>query len=249
MNCFVKILPLLLTMCISDLIFAQSESNIDKKILYRKEKSGFIMVHSGGFGLGYRQGKHKTYFRKIMWEIEALNIKHPKEIKMSSYYENSRSFLYGKLNHFYVFRGGFGQQHILNGKPYWGGIEVRLFYYGGLDLGFTKPIYLYIVKFDEQTGESYLSLERFDPNIHYITDIYGRGSFFKGFNKIGFYPGIYAKIGLSFEYGADDRFVKTLECGVFMDAFYRSIPIMATQKNQFFFANVYLSLHLGKRKN
>jgi hypothetical protein len=230
------------------MIFAQSESNLDNKILYRKERSGFIMVHSGGFGLGYRSGKHKTYFRKFMWEVEGMNIKHPKEYKISSYYENSKNFIYGKLNSFFAVRGGVGQQHILNGKPYWGGVEVRLFYFGGLSLGIAKPIYLSIVKFKE-SGEPYIVDERFDPDVHSITDIYGRGSFFKGFNKISVYPGIYAKIGLSFEYGTEDTFLKALECGFFADCFYKNVPIMAYQKNQFLFANVYLSLHFGKRKN
>ncbi|HOH84768.1 MAG TPA: hypothetical protein PLI16_09175 [Bacteroidales bacterium] len=249
MNFSRKILLLSILLLSGPVIFAQSESNIDNKILYRKERSGFIMVHSGGFGVGYRSGKHKTYFRKFMWEVEGLNIKHPKEHKTQSYYENSKNFIYGKLNSFFAVRGGVGQQHILNGKPYWGGVEVRLFYFGGLSLGITKPIYLNIVKFDETTGQSYLSLERFDPNIHSVYDIYGKASFFKGFNKIGVYPGIYTKVGLSFEYGAEDTFLKALECGVFADCFYKNVPIMAFQKNQFLFANVYLSLHFGVRKN
>jgi len=184
-----------------------------------------------------------------MWEVEGLSIKHPKEYRISSYYENSKNFIYGKLNSFLALRGGVGQQHILNGKPYWGGVEVRLFYFGGLTLGFTKPVYLYIVKFNEITGESYLALERFDPDVHSVTDIYGRGPFLKGFNKLGIYPGIYAKVGLSFEYGAEDTFLKALEFGVFADCYYRNVPIMAFQKNQFLFPNVYLSLHFGKRKN
>jgi len=244
-----KILIFVLLLLSGAVIYGQSESNLDNKILYRKERSGFIMAHSGGFGLGYRSGKHKTYFRKFMWEVEGLNIKHPKEYKVSSYYENSKNFNYGKLNSLLAIRGGVGQQHILNGKPYWGGVEVRLFYFGGLSLGFTKPVYLYIVKFDETTGLSYLEVERFDPKKHSVTDIYGKGPFLKGFDKLGVYPGIYAKLGLSFEYGAEDTFLKSLECGVFADCFYKNVPIMAYQKNQFLFANVYLSLHFGVRKN
>ena len=65
---------------------------------------------------------------------------------------------------------------------------------------------------------------------------------------MGIYPGIYAKIGLSFEYGADDKFVKSLECGIFADAFYKNVPIMAYQRNQFIFVNAYIGIHFGKRK-
>ena len=249
MNGFHKIAVVLLLLLLSGSVAAQSESNPDGKILYRKERSGYIMVHTGGFGLGYRSGKHRTFKRKFMWEIEALNLKHPKEFKTTSYYENSKNFIFGKLNHFYILRGGVGQQHILNNKPYWGGVEVRINYFAGLSLGIAKPVYLYVVKYNEETGESYLALERFDPQTHYIGDIYGRGPFIKGFDGITVYPGAYGKVALSFEYGADDRFLKTLECGVFVDIFYKNVPIMAFQKTQFIFTNLYLSLHFGKRKN
>jgi hypothetical protein len=242
------IFPVLILIFSEGFVFGQSKSNPDNKVLFRREQTGFIEVHSGGFGLGYRNGKSKTYFRKFFWEVEGLNIKHPKEVRISSYYQNSKNFIYGKLNNFYVVRGGVGQQHVLNGKPYWGGVEIRAFYCGGLSLGFAKPIYMYIVKYNQADGTSYLNVERFDPDIHAITDIFGRASFFKGFDHIGVYPGIYLKSGISFEYGSDDKFVKSLECGVFVDAFYKNVPIMAYQKNQFLFANVYLSFHLGKRK-
>jgi hypothetical protein len=240
-----KIFSTLLFLIISiGFAFSQSESNLDKKVLFRREQTGFIMVHSGGFGLGYRNGKSKTYFRKFIWEIEGLNIKHPKEIKISSYYENTKNYVYGKLNNFYVLRGGVGQQHVLNGKPYWGGVEVRVFYSGGLSLGFAKPIYMYIVKQNEPLPV----IERFDPDIHVYTDIYSRAPFFKGFDHIGLYPGAYAKAGISFEYGADDKFVKTLECGAFLDAFLKNVPIMAKQKKNNLYVNVYIAFHLGKRK-
>ncbi len=229
------------------IVIGQSSSNLDKKVLFKREQTGFIEIHSGGFGLGYRNGKSKTYFRKFIWEVEGINLRHPKEIKTSSYYQNSKSFVYGKINSYYVLRGGIGQQHVLNGKPYWGGVELRLFYTGGLSLGFAKPIYMYIVKFNEISG-TYLNIERYNPDIHQVTDVYSKASFFKGFNKIGVYPGIFLKAGLNFEYGSDDKFVKSLECGVFVDAFYKNVPIMAKQKNNFLFGNVYISFHLGKRK-
>ncbi len=245
---FRNILLVFFLLFLTTSVFGQSESNIEKKILFRREQTGSIFIHSEGFGIGYHNGKSKTYLRKFMWEIEALNIKHSKEIKISSYYDNSKNFIYGKLNSFYTIHGGVGQMHTLNGKPYWGGCEVRLFYYGGISLGITKSQYLNIVKFNESTGEYYLVQERFDPAVHNITDIYSRGSYFKGFNHMGIYPGLYAKIGLSFEYGAEDKFVKTLECGVFADGFYKNVPIMAYQKDQFLFVNAYIGFHFGRRK-
>jgi hypothetical protein len=230
-------------------VSGQSESNLDNKILYRKEWSGYLMVHTGGWGIGYRNGKHKTGFRKRMWEVEFVSMKHPKEKRVVSYYENSRSFIYGKLNSMYILRGAYGMQKIVNGKPYWGGVELRWFLYGGVSLALTKPVYLWIVKFNEETGMNDKVVERFDPEKHYITDIFGRGPFFKGFDHIGFYPGIYSKTGLNFEYGSNDEFLKAIECGAILDYYPLAVPIMAFNHKSNLFLSLYLSLHFGKRKN
>jgi len=230
-------------------VAAQSDSNLDQKILYRKEWSCYLLAHNGGWGFGYRNGKHKTYLRKRMWEVEFVTMKHPKEKRVVSYYENSRSFIYGKLNSMYVLRGAYGVQKVLNGKPYWGGVELRWFLYGGVSLGFTKPVYLYVVKYNEETGKNDVVAERYDPEKHFIGDIYGRGPYFKGFDHLGFYPGAYGKTGLNFEYGANDLTLKSIECGAILDVYPLAIPLMAYNDKQNFFLSLYLSIHLGKRKN
>ncbi|MEI6765845.1 MAG: hypothetical protein WCM76_09405 [Bacteroidota bacterium] len=229
--------------------WSQSPSNIDNKILYRKERSAFIEVHTGGWGLGYRTGKHITGYKKRMFEFEAIGMKHPKELKITSYYENSRNFIYGKLNSVFILRGGYGRQRVLNGKPYWGGVEVRFLWFGGVSIALAKPVYLYIVKYIDENGNQDIVTERYDPYNHAITDIYGRASFFKGFDKMSVYPGAYFKTGLSFEYGADDRLLKSLECGIAGDIYPKAVPIMAFNKNNNYFLSLYLSLHIGKRKN
>ncbi len=227
---------------------AQSPSNVDNKILFRKEWSCYLLAHTGGWGFGYRNGKHKTYLRKRMWEAEFVTMKHPKEKRVVSEYENNRSFIYGKLNSLYIFRGAYGVQRVLNGKPYWGGVELRWFMYGGVSLGITKPVYLYIVKLNEETGLYDVVVERFNPEEHNIQQIYGRGSFFKGFDHLGFYPGVYGKTGLNFEYGADDQLLKSLECGATLDYYPLAVPMMAFTPKQNLFLSLYISFHLGKRK-
>lgn len=241
------ILPCFFLILVSPAI-AQEEIS-ETKILFRKEYSVYGMIHTGGWGLGYRNGKHVTGYKKRMWEGEILGMKHPKEYRIISFYENSKSFFYGKLNSFYILRGGYGRQHILNSKPYWGGVEVRMFYYGGISVGLTKPVYLYIVKFNEDTGEASIVTEKFDPVRHYIGDIYGRGPFTKGFDELGLHPGLYLKTGFNFEYGADDEFLKSLECGIAVDGYYKDIPIMAFNENQKLFTSFYVSIHFGRRKN
>jgi hypothetical protein len=229
--------------------FSQSTSNLDNKILFRKEWSCYLLAHTGGWGFGYRNGKHKTYLRKRMWELEFVTMKHPKEKKVVSEWENSRSFIYGKLNSLFILRGAYGVQRVLNGKPYWGGVELRWFMYGGVSLAFTKPVYYYIVRQNLETLENEVVAERFNPQTQLISDIYGRGPFFKGFDHLGFYPGAYAKTGLNFEYGAYDELLKALECGVILDFYPIAVPVMAENPKNNIFLSLYLSFHLGKRTN
>lgn len=222
----------------------------DTKVLFRKEQSGFVMLHTAGFGLGYKQGKHLTGYKKRMLEFEFTGIKHPKEIKTyNPYFQNTKSYVYGKLNSFYLLHAGYGRQKILNSKPYWGGIELRLFYSGGATIGFLKPVYLYIL---QSTPDPYLffkSIERYDPAKHFSENIYGRAPFHYGMGKTKLTPGIYAKTGLNFEYGTYDENIKAIEAGIFVDAFPKPVPLMAENTNKSVFLSLYIAFHFGSRSN
>ena len=245
--------------------YAQSVSNLENKVLYKKEKSGYVLVHTQGWGLGYSFGKCLTYFKKRMFEFEFATVKHPKEKKVSSFYDNSKSYVYGKLNYVVFLRGGIGRQRIINGKPYWGGVEVRYFYYGGINVAMAKPMYVYVYRIDPVTNEANPVLERFDPNSQSMLDIAGKGPFLKGIDMMSFYGGVYGKFGFSFEYGADDRFLKSLDVGVAVDAFpFQKVPIMAFNSSGLTisnnndgnektyltsFVNLYLAIRFGRRSN
>lgn len=230
-------------------VFPQSESNIDGKIFYRKEKSFFVMAHSAGWGGGYRTGNFITGFKKSFFEFEMVSFKHPKQIKTSNpLFANSKSYFLGKLNNFYIPRVGFGIQKVINNKPYWGGVELRFIYSGGASLGITKPVYLYIIT-DNPPPDQVLNLEKYNPDIHDFNNIYGRGPFSKGFENLRIHPGLYAKFGMNFEYGAWDETTRSLEAGVILDAFLKPVPLMAYQVKDQFFISFYLSFHFGKRYN
>jgi hypothetical protein len=222
----------------------------DIKILFRKEKSGFIMIHTAGLGAGYRTGKHITGYKKRMFEIELTGMKHPKEIKsINPYYDNAKSYVYGKENYLIILRGGIGRQKVINSKPYWGGVELRYFYYGGISMGFLKPVYLYILYSTPDPNLKTYKAERYDPMKHTAENIFGRASFFQGFGKIKPLPGIYFKTGLNFEYGAYDESIKAIECGIVVDAYYKPAPIMAFNTNKSIFLSLYFSFHFGNRGN
>ncbi len=213
----------------------------DQTMLYRYEAAGGLFLHSAGWGLSYRKGKHVTGYSKRFYEIEFATMKSAKEIKVTNRnYENSKPFVFGKLNFFMLLRGGYGMQHTLFGRGRHNGVEIRYLYSGGLDAGFTKPVYLEIIKPDQLP-----QAEAYDPNKHDVYNIFGRAAFTYGLDKMKLYPGAYGKFALSFEYGSTSTDIKTIETGVFVDVFMRKIPIMAYIENKSYFLNLYVALTWG----
>ena len=55
------------------------DSVIDR-VLLRREYSGGLILHSRGWGFHFRKGKNINYFRSILWEVDAVSLKSPKQI-------------------------------------------------------------------------------------------------------------------------------------------------------------------------
>ncbi|MFZ4521587.1 MAG: hypothetical protein ACOYNC_07770 [Bacteroidales bacterium] len=253
MKRFIFSLSLLLLIASARVAFGQYEAPRDtmpENVLLEKQWSLGAMLHTNGWGLKFRKGHNVTALRQFMWEIEFSTYKSSKEVRLvNPYYSDSRSFFYGKLNYVWFLRGGVGQQQILNRKPYWGGVQLSWLYYGGFSLGISKPVYLYIIHLNSGYQDYEVKEERYDPQIHGIEDIYGRGSFLAGFTKMGLHPGVYVKTGLDFEFGVKNRQISSLEVGGIFDYSPIPIAIMAENPKQSYFLTLYLSVMFGKRYN
>ncbi|HNY02919.1 MAG TPA: hypothetical protein PKG48_10050, partial [Bacteroidales bacterium] len=248
------ILALLLFSVTGPRVFGQygetKPDTVPENVLLLKQWTLGAMIHSNGWGLKFRKAKNLTALRQFTWEIEFSTYKSSKEVKtINPYFSDSRAYIYGKLNYVWFLRGGVGQQRILNRKPYWGGVQLSWIYDGGFSLGFSKPVYLYIVHFNSGFTEYTVEEEKYDPAKHFTDNIYGRGSFLKGFSQTGLHPGAYARTGLDFEFGTRNSQVSALEAGVTLD--YSPIPvaIMADNPKQSLFMTLYVSLMFGKRYN
>jgi hypothetical protein len=229
-------------------VFGQEVGEDYGKTMLRKEWNGFGMIHSNGWGFGYRKGLQKTILRKYFYEFEFNHVNHDKEISgRNPYFSNAKSYSYGKLNRLNVLRAGVGVQHVLNLKPYWGGTEVRYFYYGGFSLGITSPVYLYIFKVDTTYFQPIINVEKYNPDKHDIDNIYGGGPLGKGWFELTPHPGAYLKTGLSFEFGSDERKVRSLDLGAIIDVYPYAVELMAYNPKQYYFFSFYLSLHFGAR--
>ncbi len=236
-------------------IYSQSSvspTNIDGKILYTKESDYYLVIHNEGWGVGYRKGFHNNYKTTRNWQIEFVDMCHPKEgTTDNTNFSDAHSFVYGQLNSLYILRSGFGFQKMLNDKPYWGGVQVSYNYYLGGSLGLARPKYLYIINpVAGDPNAAYLTLERYDPAKHILNyNIYGGGPLFKGFEAIKPYPGVYGKLGFNFEFGEYDETIRAIEVGSTFDYYFAEIPMMAFNKYPNYFLTLYLSVHFGKRYN
>lgn len=229
--------------------FSQDNPEIkDIKILYKKEMSGSIIAHTSGWGINFRKGNHLTGKRKGILEIDLVSMKHNKEIKTyNPYFNNPKSFIYGKLNSFTILRTGYGFLQVLNEKPYRGGVEVGCLFAGGIDVGFLKPVYVIVLDSSNYFND-YFSVKKYNHEINQDL-IYGKASFIKGFDEIKFRFGAFGKLGFNFDFGSYYEFVKALQVGAVFDIYPKPIPIMALTKNNSFFISFYLSLNFGKRYN
>ncbi len=222
--------------------------SIAERILLKKELTGGITAHNLGVGGNFRKGVNRTFFNSRIFEVEVVSMKHAKQVRMiNPYYYNAKSFVLGKINHVYILRGGFGYKRLLNRKPYWGGVELRALYMGGVSVAFAKPVYLY---FWDETY-SFIKEERYNPDNYYHSSeyIYGRAPFIEGFGEIRVYPGVYAKAGLNFEFGKLNSRIRALEAGGVFEYFPIAVPIMAENPAQHFFMTFYINFSLGKRYN
>jgi hypothetical protein len=246
------LIVILLTLLVAGRAYAQDEKlndTISDIVLLEKQWTLGLLFHTNGWGIKLRSGRNITFLRQRMWELEYSTYKSPKEIRViNPMFSDSKSYIFGKLNYVSFLRGGIGFQHILNRKPYWGGVQLSAIYYGGLSIGITKPTYLYIIHI-KSINEYEIVEEKYNPAIHFVEDIYGRGSLLSGITQLGFYPGIYVKGGLEFEFGTKNTRINSLEAGGIFDFSPIAIPIMAYNPKQNFFLTLYLSISLGKRHN
>jgi hypothetical protein len=240
---FVFILVLLLC---SGSLMAQGEIDEQQRVMLRDESSFGAFLNSNGFGLNYRYGFWRNARNQFILDGDFDYVKHPKEIKSTGvpYDFQTHRFVYGKENLFWELKGTAGWQKELYRKIDRNGISVRLFYAGGLTIGFTKPIYYKVFNTTngEITSEEYL---KFDPSIQHAY-IGGRGPFFKGFNELKVIPGLTAKAGFSFEYSHKDAIIHALDAGVNITVYPKKIPIMATEQNNFLFFNLSVGYRFGR---
>ena len=228
--------------------YCQDVSGNVPKIFYRNEKTVGVHLNTNGWGVGYRYGSRINYFEKKLYEVDVSIIKHPKEIKSSSSFLASESFVFGKLNYVFDLRIGFGKQKEIYTKRGPGSVAVRYFYSIGPEIALLKPIY-YKILYPLNDSVYGVREEKFNPDIHTSGGISGKTSFFNGFDELKVVPGAYVKLGFNFEFSQSETLIHALEAGAMVQVFGKSLDIMAVDDNQQYFFTLFVSYRFGKVVN
>ena len=130
-----------------------------------------------------------------------------------------------------------------NGKPYWGGVQIRYTLSAGPCLGIGIPNYVEIINYN--TGFS--EIVRYDPDKHNLNNILGGAGMFRGILQTTFRPGFYAKTGVNFEFSRSDYRLHALELGVSVDMVFPYIQQMAFNDAKKFYFCAYLAYCFGKK--
>ena len=222
---------------------------IDERLVYSRQNTYKVAIHSQGFGLGFKVGKIKSIRLTRNWEGEIISLHSLKEIKtlnISTY--NTRPFVYGKLNYAYVIRFGWGEDRLIFGKPYWGGIETRWTYGVGASLALLKPYYYYVIAYEPNDSGGYIEKIE-EQTFEHGLNILGRSSFTKGIGQTKVSPGVNASLGLSFDIAKSRTKVQSIDINVIAECFPLGVSIMDSERNKWLFVTFMLSYNWGSRFN
>ncbi len=243
----------ILGVCMHALSQPIPESDI---LLYKKMRQVGINLNTNGYGINTKFGRYTDATHLWIFGADLMFVKHEKETKTWNPVNdpNARPYYYGKLNNFYIARAQIGRKKIITEKLRHSGVQISYNWMVGPSFGFTKPVYLEIIYMDEPNNQPYLEVEKFDPDIHYIDNIYGRASSLRGFDELKFQPGAFGKFSFTFEYSNERERLKGIEAGIAADAFSKRIPIMAiyneeskNPKNHQLFLSLYLNFFIGTK--
>lgn len=231
-----------------------SESTIfdESVIIYDHSIYGGGILHTNGWGVHVTYTKNKGAFKSRLYQLDIVGMKHPKEVRsFNPYYDDSRSYIFGKLNNFFLIRPTIGQKHLKFDKIRKSGVAVGYNWRVGPSLGFTKPVYLEIgIPGEGPFNYTDIIVEKYDPVDHKPDVIYGRASGLRGFNELQIQPGVHAAFGLNFEYAPEREGIKGIEVGATVDYFpFGEVEIMAFADNMSLFFNFYVALQFGKKFN
>ncbi len=257
------LLALALAVCCIGVSFSQevllprAYESTDVGVVYDRELSFPVTLHTNGFHVGVNFGQLKTYYQTTYWGFNIGQLKHPREKKQSeagsSFGQGLDNFVYGKQNSLLTLRVVKGWRRYYSGKDHRRGVAVGTAFEVGATAGILKP---YVLQIANPGGEPLPPDQRYVIYSKSTRDrflnrdlIEGTGGLKRGWSDASVVPGVNAKAAVHLDWGAFDEFMRGLEAGVMVDVFPTRMKILVDEaENTPLFLNFYVAAHLGKRR-
>lgn len=242
---------LMLTFCCTHAQKAPPRKNYDPRdFQYKREASGGFRLQTNGIALYGEYGWIKDIYRTRIIQLEYNLFINYAQKKQKSPISNGNDFLYGVQNKFHALRFSYGIKRSIADKALQKGVRLSFIAFGGVSLGLSKPYYLRLLQ-PNDNGIPTIKEERYSSanatRFLSLDSIAEAAPIRFGLNQIEPIPGIHGKAGLNFDWGTKDEFVKSLECGLMLDLYYKRIPMMINNSNRFYQIALYVGFHFGKR--
>lgn len=229
--------------------------NPNDEYVYTREISGGIRAQTNGFSLFLEYGFIKNIFKTRIIQLEYqyfidYKLKRQKAVPIGK--DSGRDYFYGLQNKFHTIRINYGVRRMIAEKARRNGVRLSFMAMGGISLGLMVPYYLDLKYQPDGIGGVYeIRSERYsEANRDKFLDkqsINEASTIGKGFSKTEPVPGLHGKLGLNFDFGTRDEFVKSLEAGVMTDLYYKPLPLLINDQNRFYKFSAYISFQFGKR--
>ena len=240
----------------SQTVSATDEPSYRKEFIY-----GINFNTRGGLigGASVRSTKTLSQNWSRFWGIEGVEVKHPKEQRVTNL-NTGGTFVLGKSNYMFVIRPTFGVQRVIFRKAPESGVQVNALVGAGPSVALLMPYY---ISYDEtvrdpQTnrpiGDVRIVNEQYNPNNQQEDRIVDRAPLFSGVSETKPNIGAHLRGALSFEYGRYRDAVAGIEAGFLVEAYTKKLTIMSVTDpsstkalNEQFYPSVYLTIYLGHR--
>ena len=221
-------------------------------ITYRKQNALGVKLTNDGFGVSYEFGRAQSIKRMLLFQFELATRLHPREQKETNLAIGGAPFVYGKINHFYMFKTGVQQQFLFGNKSNKNGVSVTGNVGVGVSVGLLRPYYVEVnddvnrvrkdIKYESADSLTFQSTNK-------LNELRVTGSkFSKGWDEIKINPGGYAKAGLRFDYGRYNETVSAIEVGLSAEFYSKKVPQLVFIDPKQLFFNAYVTILFGKRK-
>ena len=242
-----KILFFLLFLILSTLeSFSQEEDDHEG---YSSEFTAGVNFNTNSAIIGGIEGKYTREIKKGQYHffgLELVNVKHPKEQRVSST-TTGNLYIYQKKNNLFALRLQYGREIVVFHPAEEEGVQVNFIFAGGPTLGIVKP---YMVEYDYG---NYSQIEPFDPDKNRA--ILGGGGLFSGVGRSKIVPGLNVKASFSFEFSQFRGSVTGIEVGGLVEAYTKRIELLAIPSvvtpqpyNAAAFTSIFVNIFFGFRK-